>query len=246
MNSIFGLHAIHAVLTTEPERIKAIHVQKDRDDARVKSLLDIAKQHHIAVVYNDKRYFQRTYPEQNTQGIVAVVTKKATITEDDLFARIEAQDKPALLLILDGVTDPHNLGACLRSADATGVDAVIAPKDRSASITPTVAKVSSGAAESVPFIQVTNLARFIEKLQSLGVWIYGLSDAATDNIYQANLTGSVALVMGAEGKGMRRLTADKCDHLLRIPMAGAVSSLNVSVATGVCLFEVVRQRQAAE
>ena len=152
---------------------------------------------------------------------------------------------PVLLLVLDGVTDPHNLGACLRSADAAGVDAVIVPKDKSADLGPTVSKVACGAAEVVPFARVTNIARTLEALKARGVWIYGTAGEAEATLYETDLRGSVALVMGAEGDGMRRLTRELCDYLIKLPMAGTVSSLNVSVATGICLFEVVRQRGGA-
>jgi 23S rRNA (guanosine2251-2'-O)-methyltransferase len=158
---------------------------------------------------------------------------------------LDGLDHPPLLLILDGVTDPHNLGACLRTADAAGVDAVIAPKDNSAPLNATVRKVACGAAEVVPYIQVTNLARTMKDIQGRGIWITGTAGEAEQSVYQANLTGPVALVMGAEGKGMRRLTRENCDYLINLPMAGSVSSLNVSVATGVCLFEAVRQRVSA-
>jgi 23S rRNA (guanosine2251-2'-O)-methyltransferase len=162
--------------------------------------------------------------------------------EGDLKEILARTEKP-LLLILDQVTDPHNLGACLRTADAAGVHAVITPKDHSATLTETVRHIACGAAESVPFIQVTNLARTMEQLKETGVWITGTADGVTQSIYDMDLRGPVAIVMGAEGSGMRRLTAEKCDFLVRIPMAGKVPCLNVSVATGVCLFEAVRQRQ---
>ncbi len=161
--------------------------------------------------------------------------------EEDLY-QITAREKAPLLLILDGITDPHNLGACLRTADAAGVHAVVSPKDRSATITDTVRHIACGAAERIPFIQVTNLARCMEKLKEAGVWIVGTADEAPQSIYEIDFHGPMALVMGAEGAGMRRLTGEKCDFLVRIPMLGKVECLNVSVATGVCLFEAVRQR----
>lgn len=161
--------------------------------------------------------------------------------EEDLYALVKAQKAP-LLLILDGITDPHNLGACLRTADAAGVHAVVTPRDRAATLTDTVRHIACGAAENVPFIQVTNLARTMEKLQGLGVWLVGLADEGGQLLYDLDLKGPIGVVMGAEGPGMRRLTGEKCDFLARIPMAGKVECLNVSVATGVCLFECVRQR----
>ncbi|GAL29842.1 23S rRNA (guanosine-2'-O-) -methyltransferase rlmB [Vibrio variabilis] len=177
----------------------------------------------------------------NHQGIIAKVKPAKQLNENDLDDVLAQHEQP-LLLILDGVTDPHNLGACLRNADAAGVAAVIVPKDRSAPMTATVSKVACGAAETVPLIRVTNLARTMRALQEKGIWIVGTAGEATHDIYQAKLSGSLAVVMGAEGDGMRRLTRETCDDLIKIPMAGAVSSLNVSVASGICLFEAVRQR----
>lgn len=169
---------------------------------------------------------------------------KQGLAEEDLFSLVEKQEAP-LLLILDCVQDPHNLGAILRTADGAGVTAVVAPKDKSVGVTETVRRISVGAAETVPFFQVTNLARTMRKLQDLGVWFVGTSDAGEQDLYQAKLTGSIGIVMGAEGDGMRRLTEECCDFLVRIPMAGGIECLNVSVATGVCLYEAVRQRAEA-
>ena len=165
--------------------------------------------------------------------------------EWQLLQAVKDKTGPVLILVLDGVTDPHNLGACLRSADAAGVDAVVVPKDKSADLNPTARKVACGAAETVPFVRVTNISRTLKALKELGVWLYGTAGEAKNSLYDSDLTGSMALVMGAEGGGLRRLTREQCDHLVKLPMAGSVSSLNVSVATGVCLFEVVRQRLAA-
>ncbi|HKK21955.1 MAG TPA: 23S rRNA (guanosine(2251)-2'-O)-methyltransferase RlmB [candidate division Zixibacteria bacterium] len=165
------------------------------------------------------------------------------ITEDDLFRLIEESDAPAFILILDSVQDPHNLGACLRSADAAGVLAVVAPKDRSAAITDAVRRISTGGADNVPFVQVTNLARTMAQLKEAGLWLVGTADRAERSIYDLDLTGPIAIVMGNEGEGLRRLTMESCDHLVQIPMHGHVECLNVSVATGVCLFEALRQRQ---
>ena len=166
-------------------------------------------------------------------------------TEDDLFEIIEKLDGDPFLLILDGIQDPHNLGACLRSADAAGVHAVIAPKDRSATLTDTVRHVASGAAENIAFVQVTNLARTMEELKLAGVWMVGTTDTGKQSLYEVDMKGPLAIVMGAEGKGLRRLTAEKCDFLAKIPMAGSLECLNVTVATGVCLFEALRQRTAS-
>jgi 23S rRNA (guanosine2251-2'-O)-methyltransferase len=165
------------------------------------------------------------------------------LDEGDLLDLVEGLGRPAFLLILDGVTDPHNLGACLRTADAAGVDCVVAPRDRAVGLTPVVRKVAAGAAETIPFAQVTNLARTLESLKQAGVWVVGTAGEATDELYTVDLTGPLAVVMGAEGDGMRRLTRETCDRLVRLPMAGGVESLNVSVATGVVLYEAVRQRQ---
>ena len=162
--------------------------------------------------------------------------------EADLFKAVENKGGPVLILVLDGITDPHNLGACLRSADAAGVDAVVVPKDKSADLNATVRKVACGAAEVVPFVKVTNLSRTLKALQERGVWLYGTAGESENSIYDSDLCVSMALVMGAEGAGMRRLTREQCDYLVRLPMAGSVGSLNISVATGICLFEAVRQR----
>ena len=169
--------------------------------------------------------------------------KVEELNEDDLFGLISILDHPALLLILDSVQDPHNLGACLRTAAGAGVDAVVAPRDRAVGITDTVKRIASGGAENVPFIRVTNLARTLDQLKETGVWIVGTTDKAVKSLYEIDLKGPIAIVMGAEGEGVRRLTQDKCDFLARIPMKGKVDCLNVSVATGVCLFEAVRQRE---
>ncbi len=186
----------------------------------------------------------RLTDEANHQGVVAFCAKTHVYSEAELKQLLQELDKPPFLLVLDGVQDPHNLGACFRSADAAGVHAIIAPKDKSVGITPVVSKVACGAAETVPFVQVTNLARTLEDLKEMGIWIYGAAGEAEKTVYQTDLAGAVAIVLGAEGDGLRRLTRDTCDGLVKIPMLGSVSSLNVSVATGILLFEVVRQRQA--
>ncbi|HEY7776210.1 MAG TPA: 23S rRNA (guanosine(2251)-2'-O)-methyltransferase RlmB, partial [Kineobactrum sp.] len=188
------------------------------------------------------------------QGAVATVTEAPAtggpeaegnlLDETDLLELVDNSPGPVLLLVLDCVTDPHNLGACLRSADAAGVQAVVVPKDKAADLSPVVRKVACGAAEVVPFVRVTNIARTLAALKERGVWLYGAAGEAEQSLYDTDLTGSVALVMGAEGAGLRRLTREHCDHLVRLPMAGSVSSLNVSVATGISLFEAVRQRAA--
>ncbi len=240
---VFGIHAVSALLAHQPERVIHLHVQKERQDKKIQAVIDLARQQHIKVNVISKDELERLTKNQVHQGIVAYCQKPKTFTENDLEVMLENLNEPPLLLILDGIQDPHNLGACLRSADAAGVHAVIVPRDKSVSITPTVSKVASGAAETIPFVQVTNLARTMDTLKDKGIWLYGAAGEATQSIYAANLKGPIALVLGAEGEGLRRLTRERCDMLLNIPMKGSVSSLNVSVATGIFLFEALRQRQ---
>ena len=240
---IFGWHAVEAVLKREPKRLQQVWIQTGRQDRRVQSVTDVLDELGVKwQVVHRKELDQRVSGVH--QGIVASVSESREWTEDDLLQSLFADDKPPFLLILDGVTDPHNLGACLRTADAAGVQAVIVPKDKSASLSPTVRKVACGAAETVPLVRVTNLARFMRSLQEAGIWLIGTAGEADSSLYQADFTGAAALVMGAEGKGMRRLTREHCDLLINIPMLGHVDSLNVSVATGVCLYEALRQRLA--
>lgn len=240
---IFGWHAVEAVLKREPERLQQVWIQTGRQDRRVKTITDGLDTLGVrwSVVH------RKTLDEKVAgvhQGVVAAVSESREWGEDDLMAMLAAAGEPPFLLVLDGVTDPHNLGACMRTADAVGVQAVIVPKDKSATLTPVARKVACGAAETVPFVRVTNLARCLRALQEQGVWLVGTAGEAGSTLYQANFTGPVALVMGAEGKGMRRLTREHCDALINIPMLGHVDSLNVSVATGVCLYEALRQRLA--
>lgn len=246
--AIAGIHAVQAALEERPERLKQVVVNTERHDKRLHAVLDAARAAGVPFERLSARAFQQRVQklglgEVRHQGVLAQVHALAPLDEADLWPLLRSVEAP-LLLILDGVTDPHNLGACLRTADAAGVQAVIVPRKRSAGITPTVVRVASGAAETVPLIQVTNLARTLRGLQEAGIWITGTAGEATDSLYDAKLTGPVALVMGAEGEGMRRLTREHCDHLVQLPMQGQVSSLNVSVAAGICLFEAVRQRQA--
>lgn len=238
---IFGLHSVQALLDRQPERVKQLYVQKERQDQKVQIILDFAKNHKIKIEFMSRQELDRMAHDEVHQGVIALAEKANVFTENDL-EDILANTAMPLLLILDGIQDPHNLGACLRSADAAGVDAVIVPKDKSASITPTVSKVASGAAEIVPFIQVTNLARTLRELKDCGIWLFGAAGEAERTLYQANLAVPAGLVLGAEGQGLRRLTREHCDVLLNIPMRGSVSSLNVSVATGIFLFEAIRQR----
>jgi 23S rRNA (guanosine2251-2'-O)-methyltransferase len=217
-------------------------VQSGRGDKRLQEVLSLARGSNIRVQQRPRTELDGMV-EGRHQGVIALVEPAHEFHEKDLPDLIAAAGSKALVLILDGVTDPHNLGACLRSADAAGVTVVVAPRDNSVGLGATVSKVACGAAEVVPFIQVTNLARSLQQMQQAGVWIVGMAGEAESSLYERDLRGPVALVMGAEGQGMRRLTRENCDYLAKLPMAGSVSSLNVSVATGVCLFEVVRQRQ---
>ncbi|HSW68738.1 MAG TPA: 23S rRNA (guanosine(2251)-2'-O)-methyltransferase RlmB [Gammaproteobacteria bacterium] len=239
---LFGLHAVQSLLSTHPSRIVRLIALKERHDKRMQSLLDLARENNISIELAPRHELDRLSHHENHQGLIAFCVPSKRYSENDLDKILDQVSGPVLLLILDGVQDPHNLGACLRSADAAGVHAVIAPKDKSAGMTPTVAKVASGAADTVPFIQVTNLARTLRELAERNIWIYGAAADAEKSLYQADLTGPTALVLGAEGSGLRRLTREHCDNLLNIPMKGSVSSLNVSVAAGVFLFEAVRQR----
>lgn len=240
---IFGLHAVTTLLKRNPDRVRHLLTQQGRTDERLQAILELAEKHGVRVSSEPRELLDQRSGGGRHQGVIARCDPLRALSEKALDRLLEQADAEPLLLVLDGVTDPHNLGACLRTADAAGVTAVIAPKDKSAPLNATAAKVACGAAEVMPYIQVTNLARTLQLLQQYGIWITGTAGEAVEELYQADLTGPRALVMGAEGKGMRRLTREHCDQLVKIPMAGEVSSLNVSVATGVCLFEVVRQRQ---
>ncbi len=238
---IFGIHAVQALLTKKPERVIQI-ITSERQDQKIQTIIELAKNNRIETLHSTRESLDQKTQEGNHQGIVALCHPPKHYTENDLIPLLDNLTTPPLLLILDGIQDPHNLGACLRSADAAGVTAVIAPKDKSVGLTPVAMKVASGAAETVPFIQVTNLARTLRFLKEQNIWIFGAAGDAPKTLYQSDLTVPVAFVLGAEGAGMRRLTREHCDILLNIPMQGSVSSLNVSVATGVFLFEAIRQR----
>ncbi|MCL2914418.1 23S rRNA (guanosine(2251)-2'-O)-methyltransferase RlmB [Shewanella corallii] len=238
---IFGIHAVESVLKHSPERILELFLMQGRLDERVAPLIQLAREYGISMPQTSRKVLDEKAGSTQHQGVVARVKPAKALTEHDLDDLLDKQDTP-FLLILDGVTDPHNLGACLRNADAAGVHGIIVPKDNSVSLTATVSKVACGAAETVPLFQVTNLARSMRHLQEKGVWIIGTAGEADCDLYQAQLKGPLAIAMGAEGKGLRRLSRECCDTLVSIPMAGSVSSLNVSVATGICLFEAVRQR----
>ncbi|KKC98107.1 MULTISPECIES: 23S rRNA (guanosine(2251)-2'-O)-methyltransferase RlmB [Photobacterium] len=239
---IFGIHAVSAVLGSDPARFIEVFVLKGRQDERLLPLLNELQRLGVTIQQAGRKALDDKADGGSHQGIVARVKPGKQYNEQDLDDLLDGKENP-LLLILDGVTDPHNLGACLRNADAAGVVAIIVPKDRAAQLNATASKVACGAAEVVPLIRVTNLARTMRALQEKGIWIVGTAGEATHDLYQSKLTGPLAIVMGAEGEGMRRLTRETCDDLIKIPMAGTVSSLNVSVATGICLFEAVRQRQ---
>lgn len=240
---VYGVHAVEVLLKRNSDSVQRLYVQRNRHDQRVHKLVKLAQSKNITVEQKDRAELDEM-TQQRHQGVIAQChqLKEKQYHEKHIPDLLDALDEDPLVLILDGVTDPHNLGACLRSADAAGVHMVIAPKDNAASITDVVRKVACGAAESVPFIPVTNLVRTMKLLQERNIWIAGTAGEAEQDIYQANLKGGLAIVMGAEGDGMRRLTRENCDFLIKIPMAGEVSSLNVSVATGVTLFEAVRQR----
>jgi 23S rRNA (guanosine2251-2'-O)-methyltransferase len=242
---VFGIHAVNNLLKRSPERVREVYVQKNRDDERLQSIVTLAKENKLAV-QPVKKSFLDEKAEGNHQGVAVRAQPVQVKGDNQLYAQLDELEAPAFLLVLDSITDPHNLGACLRTADAAGVHAVIAPKDKAVGINATVSKVACGAAETVPFYQVTNLARTLGELQQRGIWLYGTAGEASESVYKTDLRGPVAIVMGAEGKGLRRLTREACDHLINIPMAGNVSSLNVSVAAGVCLFEAVRQRAPEE
>jgi 23S rRNA (guanosine2251-2'-O)-methyltransferase len=248
---LFGFHALGVRLKTAPQSIIEIYFEPTRRDARMRQFLDRANEAGVKLIESDGARLSKMCGGHGHQGIAARVHAIAQVHSlDELLEDLEAanselppeQRTPPLILVLDGVTDPHNLGACLRVADGAGVHAVIAPKDHAAGINATVAKVASGAAETVPYFMVTNLARTLNELKERSIWIIGTSDTAPATLYQTDLKGPVALVLGAEGAGMRQLTAKTCDALVSIPMRGAVESLNVSVASGVCLYEALRQR----
>ena len=245
-DAAYGYHAVESLIRREPRRVAALHVQADRQDKRMQALCELSRNQGVSVLSCSKSELDALVSGRH-QGVVAVLDPAAgaeaggLMSEADL-SELLSQETVPLILILDGVTDPHNLGACLRSADAAGVTAVIFPKDKNADVNDVARKVASGAAETVPWVRVTNLARTIESLKQAGVWVIGTDGDAEVTLYEQNLSGPCAMVLGSEGAGMRRLTRDLCDFVVKLPMAGSVSSLNVSVAAGVCLFEAVRQR----
>ena len=243
----YGLHAVEELLRRDPARVRVLLLQRGRNDQRIAQLQALAERAAVAIEPRSREELDALAGGRH-QGVVAALVGASAPdlrwSERQLLDAVAAAPE-VLLLVLDGVTDPHNLGACLRSADAAGALAVVIPKDRSADITPTVRKVACGATESVPLARVTNLARTLRALREAGVWIYGAAGDARESVFASDLRGPTALVMGAEGSGLRRLTRELCDHLVSLPMSGAVSSLNVSVAAGICLFEARRQRLQA-
>jgi len=240
---LFGFHAVGVRLKTSPASVLEVYYDASRRDARMRQFLDRAREAGVRLVEADGLRIAKLAGSHGHQGVAARVNPvEAANSLDDLLDALEARGEPPLLLVLDGVTDPHNLGACLRVADGAGAHAVIAPKDHAVGINATVAKVASGAAETVPYFMVTNLARTLGELKERNIWCIGTSGDAPKNVYEVDLKGPVALVLGAEGPGMRQLTRKTCDELVSIPMCGAVESLNVSVASGVCLYEARRQR----
>ncbi|MEY4364003.1 MAG: hypothetical protein RLZZ24_1355 [Pseudomonadota bacterium] len=239
---LFGFHAVGVRLKTAPQSVIEIYVDPSRRDARMRQFVERAKEAGARLIEADSLRIAKLAGSHGHQGVAARVSPIEVVRSlDDLLDQIEGIEAP-LILVLDGVTDPHNLGACLRVADGAGAHAVIAPKDHAVGINATVAKVASGAAETVPYFMVTNLSRTLNELKERNIWIIGTSDDADKTLYQMDLKGPVALVLGAEGSGMRQLTRKTCDALVSIPMQGAVESLNVSVASGVCLYEARRQR----
>ncbi|MEP6884235.1 MAG: 23S rRNA (guanosine(2251)-2'-O)-methyltransferase RlmB [Gammaproteobacteria bacterium] len=241
-NFVYGLHAINAVLARAPERLLELWLAQPRDDARSRDLRDRAQTAGVHVQSVGVEALAKLVGDVAHQGAVAAVRPLRAWDEHDLLESLNQAVEDAFLLILDGVTDPHNLGACLRTADAAGVHAVLIPKDRAAAVDGVVRKVAAGAAEFVPVASVTNLARTIDLLKERGIWVVGTDGEAPHTLYAADLKRPLAVVLGAEGAGMRRLTRERCDFLVRIPMSGQVESLNVSVAAGVALFEARRQR----
>ena len=242
---VFGLHAVRTLLQRHPERVMQVFLQKGREDPRAAEILALAQGTGARVEWRTVTELDRLAGGERHQGVCVQMRASGPLGEGALDELLDRLQSPPFLLILDSVQDPHNLGACLRTADAAGVAAVIVPRDRAAGLSPTVRKVASGAAETVPLIQVVNLARTLRWLKERGIWLVGAEGEASRSVYETDLKGPLGIVMGAEGQGMRRLTREACDVLVRIPMAGVIESLNVSVAAGVLLYEAVRQRQAS-
>jgi len=242
---VYGLHAVRMMLLRRPADVLGLTLAKDRDDARLRELRGLVSGAGLPLALATTAELDRLSAGGVHQGVVAEVRASQALNENGLLDLLVAAASPALVLVLDGVTDPHNLGACLRTADAAGANAVVAPRERAAGLTAVVRKVAAGAAETTPFAQVTNLSRTLKDLKAAGLWIVGTAADAEQELHEADLSGGIAVVMGAEGRGMRRLTRNCCDACIRLPMLGAVQSLNVSVAAGIVLYEAVRQRRRA-
>ncbi|MDT8998843.1 23S rRNA (guanosine(2251)-2'-O)-methyltransferase RlmB [Paucibacter sp. APW11] len=241
---LFGFHAVTVRLKTSAGSISEIHIDATRRDQRMRQFVERAREAGVKLIDSDDERLAKLCGNSRHQGVVARVSALVQHHSlDDVLDDVDSAGATPLVLVLDGVTDPHNLGACLRVADGAGAHAVVAPKDHAVGLNATVAKVASGAAETVPYLMVTNLARTLNELKEREIWVIGTSDQAEKSIYDLDLKGPIAIVLGAEGEGMRALTAKTCDELVRIPMQGAVESLNVSVAAGVCLYEALRQRR---
>lgn len=238
---VYGVHVVRAILQRDPSRIAVIHLAAARDDRRIGEIEQLAKEGGVAIRKVDPRALAQQVGDVSHQGVVADVHPMKAWGEDDLLEALQGREQP-LVLVLDGVQDPHNLGACLRTADACGALAVVVPRDRAAQVNATVRKVAAGAAETTPVVAVTNLARNLRLLKEAGLWIVGAAGEAAQLAHEADLKGPIAVVMGAEGSGLRQLTRENCDFLVKLPQLGAVESLNVSVATGMMLYEVLRQR----
>jgi 23S rRNA (guanosine2251-2'-O)-methyltransferase len=239
---VYGIHAVTQFLKQSPDRCLALYCA-DRRNPRLLELVEQARSQGVEVRMEKRERLTQLGGGDKHQGcLLEIIDSTTTLNFDQCLQAINAN---TLLLVLDGVQDPHNLGACLRSADACGVDAVIIPRDRSVKVNATVRKVAAGGAESVPVIEVTNLVRSLKELKQAGVWVYGSSGEASDSLYDHDYSGPIALVMGAEGSGLRRLTMESCDHLVKLPMRGQVESLNVSVATGICLYEILRSQSTS-
>jgi 23S rRNA (guanosine2251-2'-O)-methyltransferase len=241
---LIGIHSVDSALTTARQQLRLVTIAQECRNPRVRELGERARAEGVRVVTESRAVLDRRSDDQRHQDIIAEYEAVNIGTEKDLDRVLESIDGTPLVLVLDGVQDPHNLGACLRTAEAAGVNLVVLPKDRSAGLTPVARRSASGAAEVLPILFATNLARVLRRLKEAGIWLAGTSDSAGQDLYQTDLSGPLGLVLGSEGKGMRRLTADLCDYHLQIPMQGSVGSLNVSVATAVCLFEIVRQRMS--
>lgn len=241
INIAYGFHSVESIINNRPSEIKKILIDQKRKDKRIKNLIDLLKKNNIPYESVNRKIIDEKTHNKNNQGVVVEYQINENIAKEADLQEILKKEN-VFILILDEVQDPHNLGACIRTANAVGVDVVIAPKDRAVGLTPTVRKIASGAIENTPFLQVTNLSQTIKIIKKENVWCFGTDGEATANLYETDLTGRTAIIMGSEGEGLRRLTKENCDSLVKIPMIGNIESLNVSVATGVVLFEALRQR----